>query len=33
LEAISPDEELKQHDIIYIQGNPHDVEVFHKVIK
>jgi CPA2 family monovalent cation:H+ antiporter-2 len=33
LEAISPEEQLKQHDIIYIQGNPHDVEIFHKVIK
>jgi len=33
LEAISPEDHLKQHDILYIQGNPHDVEYFHKVIK
>ncbi|MFD0798842.1 monovalent cation:proton antiporter-2 (CPA2) family protein [Maribacter chungangensis] len=33
LDAIRPEETLKQHDIVYIQGNPHDVELFHKVIK
>jgi len=33
LEAIRPEELLKQHDIVYIQGNPHDIEYFHKVIK
>lgn len=31
--AIKPEDILKQHDIIYLQGNPHDIELFHKVIK
>jgi CPA2 family monovalent cation:H+ antiporter-2 len=33
LESISPDETLKNGDIIYIQGNQSDIEHFHKLIK
>ncbi|MFS4417574.1 monovalent cation:proton antiporter-2 (CPA2) family protein [Maribacter sp. 2307ULW6-5] len=33
LQTIRPEETLKQHDIVYLQGNPHDIEHFHKVIK
>lgn len=33
LDMVNPEEVLKQHDVLYIQGNTHDIEVFHKVIK
>lgn len=33
LESIQPEEVLKQGDILYIQGKPHRIEQFHKMIK
>lgn len=33
LESIQPDDILKQNDILYVRGNPHDIESFHKLIK
>ncbi|HET8737542.1 MAG TPA: cation:proton antiporter [Pricia sp.] len=33
LDSIRPDEILKQGDIIYIKGNPSNIEQFHKLIK
>lgn len=33
LKSIKPEEILKQHDILYVQGTPKDIDSFHKVIK
>jgi CPA2 family monovalent cation:H+ antiporter-2 len=33
LEGIQPEDTLKQDDVLYIQGNPKDIEDFYKLIK
>ena len=33
LPSIQPEEILKQHDILYVQGTPKDIDSFHKLIK
>lgn len=33
MENINPDEELKQHDILYVQGTSKNIENFHKLVR
>jgi len=33
LEGVQPEETLKQDDVLYVQGNPKDIEDFHKLIR